>query len=56
MQVEAILEAACTVKKEGHDVHPEIMIPLAWAPRSSARCAASSTPSPGKSSSAEAWR
>jgi pyruvate,orthophosphate dikinase len=29
MQVEAILEAACTVKKEGHDVHPEIMIPLA---------------------------
>jgi pyruvate,orthophosphate dikinase len=29
MQIRAILEAACTVKKEGHDVHPEIMIPLA---------------------------
>ena len=31
MQVQAILEAACTVKKEGHDVHPEIMIPLAFS-------------------------
>ncbi len=31
MQVRAILEAACTVKKEGHDVHPEIMIPLAFS-------------------------
>jgi pyruvate, orthophosphate dikinase len=29
MQVQAILEAACSVKQEGHDVHPEIMIPLA---------------------------
>jgi len=28
MQARAILEAACTVKKEGVDVHPEIMIPL----------------------------
>ncbi len=28
MQVQAILEAACTVKKEGIDVQPEIMIPL----------------------------
>ena len=28
MQVRAILEAACEVKKEGVDVHPEIMIPL----------------------------
>jgi len=28
MQVRAILEAACLVKKEGLDVHPEIMIPL----------------------------
>jgi pyruvate,orthophosphate dikinase len=28
MQVRAIMEAACTVKKEGVDVHPEIMIPL----------------------------
>jgi pyruvate,orthophosphate dikinase len=28
MQVRAILEAACLVKKEGQDVHPEIMIPL----------------------------
>ena len=28
MQVRAILEAACLVKKEGVDVHPEIMIPL----------------------------
>ncbi len=28
MQVEAIFEAACELKKEGYDVHPEIMIPL----------------------------
>jgi pyruvate,orthophosphate dikinase len=28
MQTRAILEAACLVKKEGLDVHPEIMIPL----------------------------
>ncbi len=28
MQAQAILEAACEVKKEGIDVHPEIMIPL----------------------------
>lgn len=28
MQVRAILEAACIVKKEGVNVHPEIMIPL----------------------------
>ncbi|NNL74923.1 MAG: hypothetical protein HKO68_01155 [Desulfobacterales bacterium] len=28
MQVRAIFEAACTVKKEGVDVHPEVMIPL----------------------------
>ena len=28
MQARAILEAACIVKKEGVDVHPEIMIPL----------------------------
>ena len=28
MQVRAILEAACILKKEGVDVHPEIMIPL----------------------------
>jgi len=28
MQVRAIIEAACQVKKEGVDVHPEIMIPL----------------------------
>lgn len=28
MQVRAIIEAACEVKKEGTDVHPEIMIPL----------------------------
>ena len=31
MQVRAILDAACAVKKEGHDVHPEIMIPLAFS-------------------------
>jgi pyruvate, orthophosphate dikinase len=29
MQVRAILEAACTVQREGIDVQPEIMIPLA---------------------------
>ena len=28
MQVRAIFEAACTVVKEGIDVHPEVMIPL----------------------------
>jgi pyruvate,orthophosphate dikinase len=28
MQARAILEAACEVRKEGVDVHPEIMIPL----------------------------
>ncbi len=28
MQVRAIFEAACCLKKEGVDVHPEIMIPL----------------------------
>jgi pyruvate,orthophosphate dikinase len=28
MQARAILEAACDVRKEGKDVHPEIMIPL----------------------------
>jgi pyruvate,orthophosphate dikinase len=28
MQVRAIIEAACQVKSEGIDVHPEIMIPL----------------------------
>ena len=31
MQARAILEAACIVKKEGVDVHPEIMIPLVGA-------------------------
>ena len=29
MQARAIFEAACLVKKEGSDVHPEVMIPLA---------------------------
>ena len=29
MQARAILEAACALKKEGTEVHPEIMIPLA---------------------------
>jgi pyruvate,orthophosphate dikinase len=29
MQARAILEAACNLKKEGTEVHPEIMIPLA---------------------------
>jgi pyruvate,orthophosphate dikinase len=33
MQVRAILEAACDVKAEGLDVHPEIMIPLVGAKR-----------------------
>jgi len=28
MQARAIFEAACSVKKEGVDVHPEIMVPL----------------------------
>ncbi|MDY7017423.1 MAG: pyruvate, phosphate dikinase [Nitrospirota bacterium] len=28
MQIEAILEAACELKAEGLDVHPEIMVPL----------------------------
>lgn len=28
MQVEALVEAACDVKSEGVDVHPEVMIPL----------------------------
>ncbi|MCC6310889.1 MAG: pyruvate, phosphate dikinase [Trueperaceae bacterium] len=28
MQVRAVFEAACTVKREGLDVHPEVMIPL----------------------------
>ncbi|MEB2312193.1 MAG: pyruvate, phosphate dikinase [Sorangiineae bacterium] len=30
MQVRAILTAACTVAKEGVEVHPELMIPLAF--------------------------
>jgi pyruvate, orthophosphate dikinase len=29
MQARAIFEAACLVKKEGVDVHPEVMVPLA---------------------------
>ena len=33
MQVRAILSAACTVKKEGIDVLPEIMIPLSLSKR-----------------------
>jgi pyruvate,orthophosphate dikinase len=32
MQARAIIEAACNVKKEGIDVHPEIMIPLVAFP------------------------
>ncbi|MBF0586534.1 pyruvate, phosphate dikinase [Prosthecochloris sp. N3] len=28
MQVRAIIEAACRLKKEGHDIIPEIMVPL----------------------------
>ena len=28
MQTEAILSAACELKKEGYDPHPEIMVPL----------------------------
>lgn len=28
MQVRAIIEAACMIKKEGHDIIPEIMVPL----------------------------
>ncbi len=31
MQVRAILDAACSVRTEGVDVHPEIMIPLAFS-------------------------
>jgi pyruvate,orthophosphate dikinase len=31
MQVRAILRAACSVKKEGVDVQPEIMVPLAFS-------------------------
>ncbi len=31
MQVRAILEAACTVQEEGHEVLPEIMVPLAFS-------------------------
>ncbi len=31
MQARAIMEAACEVKKDGVDVHPEIMIPLVGA-------------------------
>ncbi len=31
MQVRAILSAACAVKKDGVDVHPEIMVPLAFS-------------------------
>src|SRR5450830_1187955 len=33
MQARAILEAACIIKKEGVDVHPEIMIPLVGVKR-----------------------
>jgi pyruvate,orthophosphate dikinase len=33
MQVRAIVEAACIVKKEGVAVHPEIMVPLVSTPR-----------------------
>ncbi|HEY3494266.1 MAG TPA: pyruvate, phosphate dikinase, partial [Polyangiaceae bacterium] len=32
MQVRDILDAACIVKKEGLDPHPEIIIPLAFSP------------------------
>jgi pyruvate,orthophosphate dikinase len=32
MQVRAIFEAACRLKKEGVDVHPEVMIPLVSHP------------------------
>ena len=32
MQVRAIFEAACDVKAEGTDVHPEVMIPLVSTP------------------------
>jgi pyruvate,orthophosphate dikinase len=31
MQVKAILDAACSVAREGVEVHPEIMIPLAFS-------------------------
>ncbi len=33
MQARAIIEAACQLKKEGVDVHPEIMVPLVGAVR-----------------------
>jgi pyruvate,orthophosphate dikinase len=33
MQVRAILEAACSVKREGIEVHPELMIPLVLSGR-----------------------
>ncbi|HVT03582.1 MAG TPA: putative PEP-binding protein, partial [Thermoanaerobaculia bacterium] len=33
MQVRAIFEAACDLKKEGLDVHPEVMIPLVGTTR-----------------------
>ena len=33
MQVQAMMEAACKVKAEGIDVHPEIMVPLTSHPR-----------------------
>jgi pyruvate,orthophosphate dikinase len=33
MQVRAIFEAACEVKSEGIDVHPEVMIPLTSTPQ-----------------------
>ncbi|NIP73491.1 MAG: pyruvate, phosphate dikinase, partial [Gammaproteobacteria bacterium] len=33
MQVRAIVEAACIVKKEGVPVEPEIMVPLVSTPR-----------------------
>ncbi len=32
MQARAIFEAACDVKKDGIDVHPEVMIPLVGFP------------------------
>ncbi len=33
MQVRAIIEAACMIKKEGYDIIPEIMVPLVGAVR-----------------------
>jgi len=38
MQVQAILEAACLVAAEGHQVLPEIMIPLALGKEELVRC------------------